>query len=69
MNKGLLSFFFISIALLLGAFYFSTAIQSPFISILNSIKSTHHNSVEFVQKKIHEHTFQKETIIELSEKQ
>jgi len=68
MNKGLFSFFFIFIALFLGALYYSTAIQAPFISTLNSIKSSYRNSVEFVQEKIQEHTFQKRRIIELNEK-
>ena len=67
MNKGLFSFFFIFVALFLGALYYSTTIQAPFISALNSIKLTYHSSVEFIQEKIQEHTFQKKKIIQLSE--
>ena len=67
MNKGLFSFFFIFIALFLGALYYSNAIQSPFISALNSIKLSYHTSIEFIQEKIQEHTFQKKRISQLNE--
>jgi len=67
MNKGLISFFLIFIALLMGALYYSNTIKAPFISVLNSIKSAHHNSIEFIQNKFNEHIFQKEQIIKLNE--
>ncbi|MCD6433731.1 MAG: rod shape-determining protein MreC [Sulfurimonas sp.] len=68
MNKELLSFFTIFIALFLGALYYTNIIQLPFISSLNYIKSTYHNSIEFVQEQIDKHTFQAEHITTLNEK-
>ncbi len=68
MNKGLLSFFSLFIALFLGALYYSNIIQSPLISTLNKIKSNYHNSVEFIQTKFNEHIFQAKHIAELNEK-
>lgn len=68
MNKGLFSFFSLFIALFLGAIYYTDIIQSPFISTLNKIKSSYHNSIEFVQKRFDEHLFQADHINELNEK-
>lgn len=68
MNKGLLSFFSIFIALLVGALYYTDTIQSPFISALNSVKNNYHDSVEFMQETIHEHFFQARHITELENK-
>ncbi|MCK4737000.1 MAG: rod shape-determining protein MreC [Sulfurimonas sp.] len=68
MNKGLLGFFSIFIALLVGALYYTDTIQSPFISALNSVKTNYHNSIEFVQKTINEHFFQARHITELENK-
>lgn len=68
MNKGLLSFFSIFIALLVGALYYTDLIHSPFISALNSIKSTYHDSTEFIQKTIDKHFFQARHIVELEDK-
>ena len=68
MNKGLLSFFSIFIALLVGALYYTDVIQSPFISALNSVKTNYHNSIEFIQETIDEHFFQARHITELENK-
>jgi len=68
MNKGLFSFFIIFIALFMGAFYYTNAIQTPFISSLNYIKSTYHISLEFIQKQIDTHFFQAQQIELLNEK-
>jgi rod shape-determining protein MreC len=68
MNKGLLSFFSIFIALLVGALYYTDTIQSPFISALNSVKNNYHDSAEFIQKTIHEHFFQARHIAEFENK-
>jgi len=68
MTKGLLSYFSIFIALLLGALYYTDIIQSPFISALNTIKSNYHTSVEFVQKQVVRHFLQASRIAELEEK-
>ncbi|OIP54500.1 MAG: rod shape-determining protein MreC [Helicobacteraceae bacterium CG2_30_36_10] len=68
MNKGLLSFLLVFIALFLGALYYSSTLQSPFISSLNKIKSTYHNTIEFIEEKINQHIFQAKHIEELNEK-
>ncbi|WP_373073927.1 rod shape-determining protein MreC [Sulfurimonas sp.] len=68
MNKELLGFFLIFVALFVGAMYYTNIIQEPFISALNSIKSTYHNSVEHASKNINKHFFQAEHIEELEEK-
>ena len=58
MNKGLFSFLFISVVLFVGALYYSTTIQVPFINMLNLIKLNFHKSVEFVDNEFLLHTFQ-----------
>ncbi|MDD3476312.1 MAG: rod shape-determining protein MreC [Sulfurimonas sp.] len=68
MSKGLLSFFFIFTTLIVGALYYTDVIQSPFISVLNKIKTNYHASSEFVQKQVQKHFFQAEHIAELNEK-
>lgn len=68
MNKGLLGFFSVFIALFLGALYFSNIIQAPFISALNNIKTNYHDTTDYIQKSIYEHTFQAKHIAELEEK-
>lgn len=68
MNKELLSFLTIFIALIVGAIYYSSPIQDPIISALNSVKSSYHSSVEYVQNKFHQHLFQSEHIEELEAK-
>ncbi|MCF6330875.1 MAG: rod shape-determining protein MreC [Sulfurimonas sp.] len=67
MNKELLSFFIIFIALLMGALYYTNIIQKPFISTLNSLKSSYHNSVKYTQDAIKKHFFQASQIEELKE--
>ncbi|MFA6196285.1 MAG: rod shape-determining protein MreC [Sulfurimonas sp.] len=67
MNKGLFSFFLIFVALFLGALYFSNTIQAPLVSSLNSIKSTYHNAIEFVENKFEQHIFQANEIALLKE--
>jgi len=68
MNKELFSFFLIFFALFVGALYYTNIIQSPFISALNSLKSTYHDSVEFVEETVEKHLFQAQHIQELNEK-
>lgn len=68
MNKELLGFFLIFVALFVGAMYYTNIIQEPFISALNTIKSTYHNSVENVSKKIDQHFMQAEHIENLEER-
>ncbi len=68
MNKGLFSFFSIFIALLVGALYYTDIIQSPFISVLNGIKSNYHATTEFIDKQINKYFFQARHIEELEKK-
>lgn len=68
MNKGLFSFFSIFIALLAGALYYTDIIQSPFISVLNSVKSKYHASTEFIDNRINRYFFQAGHIEELEKK-
>jgi len=68
MNKGLLSFFLLFIALFVGAFYYSNNIQGPFISALNYLKINYHNSIEYIENTINKHTFQAQHIGELQDK-
>lgn len=68
MNKQLLSFFSILIALFVGAFYYTNSIQSPLISLQNKVKISYHNTVEYIQHTINKHFFQAEQITKLQEK-
>lgn len=67
MNKELFSFFIIFIALLMGALYYTNTIQGPFISVLNSFKSSYHDSVQSAQDSIDKHFFQAQQIEDLKE--
>jgi len=68
MNKGLLGFFSLSIALLLGALYFSNTIQKPFITALNNIKTSYHEVTELISTNIDKHFYQADYISSLEEK-
>jgi rod shape-determining protein MreC len=68
MNKELLGFFSLFIALFVGALYYTNNIQGPIISALNYLKSNYHNTTEFIQNNIDKHTFQTDYIVELTEK-
>ncbi|MCW8838250.1 MAG: rod shape-determining protein MreC [Thiovulaceae bacterium] len=68
MNKELLSFFLIFVALFLGAMYYTNIIQEPFISALNNVKASYHNAIEYASDNIERHFFQVERIDELNEK-
>lgn len=68
MTKKLLSFFFIFIALLIGALYYTNIIQYPIISALNSVKISYHNVSEFIQKSIVHHFYQESRISEFEDK-
>jgi len=67
MNKELFSYFLVIIALIVGAFYYSTPIQSPLISSLNYIKKSYHNITQSIGNTIDEHFFQAQEIIDLKE--
>ena len=68
MNKELFSYFFVIIALLVGALYYNNTIQSPVISALNSIKIAYHNSNQSITDTIDEHFFQAKEIRDLNAK-
>jgi len=65
MNKQLFSFFTILIALIIGAIYYNSAIQQPFISTLNFIKIQYHNGIELINNSIDKHLFQAQKIATL----
>jgi len=68
MNKELLSFFLIFLALFVGAMYYTNIIQKPFISALNSVKSTYHSGLKYTFESIEQHFLQSQQIKKLNEK-
>ncbi len=68
MNKELLGFFSLFIALFVGALFYTNTIQGPFISVLNSLKLGYHNTTQIIQNNIDKHTFQAKEITQLKEK-
>lgn len=67
MNKELFGFFAIIVALFAGALYYSNAIQSPLIGTLHTIKSSYHNTIEFISHGIDKHFAQAKKIEQLKE--
>ena len=67
MNKELFSFLSIFIALIIGAMYYTNAIQTPFIKSLNYLKTNYHKSVKLAQDTIDKHFFQAEQITKLKD--
>lgn len=67
MNKSSIVYFFILIALFVGAINFSSTVQKPFIKSLNIIKNGYHNTVEYIENGFDRHFFQADTIDELKE--
>ncbi len=68
MNKELFSFLFVTIALLVGAFYYSTTIQSPIISSLNFLKVNFHNTTQYIDNTLDRYFFQADEITHLKAK-
>lgn len=62
MNKERLGILLLFLALFGGALYSSTALQGPFLSLLNSVKSGYHHLVTSVEDAIDEHFLQQSTI-------
>jgi rod shape-determining protein MreC len=62
MNKELFSYLSITIALLVGALYYSNTIQSPIISLLNNIKIKYHNTTSYIGNTIDRHFYQAQEI-------
>ncbi|MEA1893546.1 MAG: rod shape-determining protein MreC [Campylobacterota bacterium] len=67
MNKKLVGFFTIFIALFVGAFYFTNVIQSPLISTLNYFKINYHELTTILQNSFQRYTFQATKIDSLKE--
>lgn len=67
MNKELFSFLSIFIALIIGAMYYTSTIQVPFITSLNYLKTNYHKGVKFTQDTISRHFFQADEITRLSD--
>ncbi len=61
-NKELIPTLVLIFALFGGAYYYSETVQAPFVSLLNTVKTTYHNSVETVGHFVDEHFYQQETI-------
>ncbi|MDD3817304.1 MAG: rod shape-determining protein MreC [Thiovulaceae bacterium] len=67
MNKELLGFVSLFIALFIGALYYTNAIQSPALTFLNTLKTSYNDSISYVQHAIEKHFFQAKQIEELQE--
>lgn len=67
MNKELLGFISLFIALFIGALYYTNIIQSPMISVLNAIKTSYHDATYYMGQTIDRHIFQAEQIEKLQE--
>ncbi|WP_428737118.1 rod shape-determining protein MreC [Sulfurimonas sp.] len=68
MNKSSIIYFFLLIALLVGAFNFSSTVQKPFINSLNFIKDSYHNTITYIDDGFEKHFFQANRIEQLKEK-
>ena len=68
MNKSLLGFFSIFIALLIGALYYTNLIQAPVLSALSTINTSYHHTISFIENQINKHFFQAQRIEILEEK-
>ena len=68
MNKRVVKFFFILIALFVGAFYYTDIAQKPILSALNNLKISYHSSIEFILNGFNKHFFQVDTINNLNKK-
>jgi len=68
MNKKALSYFFLLLALFLGALVYSPTLQSPFITALNSLKNSYFNTINSIKTTIDAHFFQAQHIQDLNQK-
>ena len=68
MSKELTSFFFIFIALFVGALYYTNILQEPFINVLNYLKSSYLTSVKHTGDAVDKHFFQAQEIASLKDK-
>lgn len=65
MNKSALGYFLLILALFAAAINYSPTLQSPFISALNWVKTSYHNTLESIDNTIDKHFFQASTIEKL----
>ncbi len=68
MNKKLLPYLFLLLALFMGALYYTNTIQSPLLTFLNNIKVFYHTTTQAVHDTIDQHFFQASTINTLKQK-
>ena len=68
MNKKVVNFFFILIALFVGAFYYTDIVQKPILSTLNNLKISYYTTIEFISNGFSKHFFQVNTINKLNKK-
>jgi rod shape-determining protein MreC len=68
MNKELFSFLFIFISLVVGALYYTNAIQAPFLETTSFIKQKYHQSVKTIQSGFNRYFYQAEEIANLTQK-
>ncbi|MFT7859428.1 MAG: rod shape-determining protein MreC [Sulfurimonas sp.] len=67
MNRSSLAYFFFLLALFVGALNYSTTVQKPFISSLNFIKESYHDTLNYIGESFDKYLFQADTIEELKE--
>jgi len=65
MNKGSFGTFFLFAALLSGALYYGSYIQTPFLSVTNTIKTSYHTVIESIVNTFNEHLNQQAQIQQL----
>lgn len=62
MNKELLGFISLFIALFIGALYYTNIIQSPIVTTLNTIKIAYNDTINIIEQTIDKHFFQAKQI-------
>jgi len=68
MNREVLGIFLLFVALFGAVLLFSTGLQSPILSLTNSIKTSYHNTTSNIAQSYDEHFNQQESIIKLRKK-
>ena len=67
MNKELFGFLFFFISLLVGALYYTNAIQSPLIETTSYFKTSYHQSIKSIKEGFSKHFYQADKIKNLRE--
>jgi len=68
MKREVLGIFILFVILFSIAFSFSTGLQSPILSLTNSIKNSYHDTTSSIAQSYDEHFSQQETILQLRKK-